>query len=489
MKRIYLSLIFVWCFYSSYAQGSFTDSLKLAIGTWGTVASKDYQPLWSVSNRFGAIRDQKSDLSTFISISNKHLLNDNNQYPGFSEDSPWSISYGADVYNNKHFGTVFFQQAYIKLNYGAWQLRGGRYKEIVGEMDADLSTGSLGISGNALPIPKVGIALTQYSRVPFTNGWLQVKGLFSHGWMGNNRYMKDAYLHEKTLYLRIGKNKLKLYGGIQHYAEWGGRRDDWTSLDRSVKGFMNVVLLKEADDGSVDYGDSVKTHRPNRAGDHRGVIEAGLEYDFERVKLNVYNQTPFDTGQGIDIRNIDRLFGISLTNKEDSFWRKFLAEFIYTRQMNDFYSAQYRESYYNNGVYKTGWEYEDRIIGTPLFINRQRGSKYFSEIAPYDWDAEQNTIPGNSNIINNQVIGGHIAALYTIDRRFGARSMITYTRNYGGNKVLKPHKDQCYTLQEVNYKLPSDNVLLTAGFAYDFGDLSKNFGMILGVKWQLAGVL
>jgi hypothetical protein len=481
MKQILYFLIAFFYSLTCFAQRPLLDSLKLSVGSNGTFSSSDYQPLWLVSNRFGAISDTKSDLSTFISLSNTHLLT-NKHKTGLTGDRALAVSYGLDLYNHKNFDRTFLQQAYIKVNYGALQLRVGRYKEIIGEVDHELSTGSLGVSGNALPIPKLGIALTKYTDVPWTNGWIQVKGLISHGWMGQNQYMKDAYLHEKTLYLRVGKNKLKLYGGIEHFAVWGGNRAGGMSLDRSFKGFMNVFLVKEANDGSVN----TEIDRPNRAGDHRGVLEGGLEYEFDKLKLHVYNQTPFDMGQGIDIRNIDRLFGVALTNKKDSFWKKVVAEFIYTKQMNDFYPAQYRESYYNNGIYKTGWEYENQIIGTPLFVNRQRGVHYFPNIPVYDWKSAKNNVTGN-NIINNQVVGGHLGAIYKVMHQLEAKTLLTYTRNYSTFLGMTTTPlNQCYTLQEFAFSPSSLPALsFTGGLAYDFGQLSKNIGGMVGLKWQL----
>src|SRR5690606_10131284 len=99
------------------------------------------------------------------------------------------LEYGANIVNNQHFERVVIQQGYLKARYGALEFRGGRFEEILGEVDPLLSTGSLGISGNALPIPKIGFAFPDYVAVPFTNGWLQVKGLISHGWMGNEQSM------------------------------------------------------------------------------------------------------------------------------------------------------------------------------------------------------------------------------------------------------------------------------------------------------------
>ena len=53
------------------------------------------------------------------------------------------------------------------------------------------------VSGNALPIPQFSIALTDYVDIPFTHGWLQIKGELAHGWLGSNRYL-DSYYHGKN---------------------------------------------------------------------------------------------------------------------------------------------------------------------------------------------------------------------------------------------------------------------------------------------------
>ena len=130
--------------------------------------------------------------------------------------------YGAAIYNNSHLQSVFLQQAYAQVGYGNWRLRAGRYLEATGEMDHSLSSGSLGISGNALPLPKVDLAVVNFTPVPFTHGWVQFKGQFAHGWFGKTPAIQGAYLHQKSLYLRVGKKRLHVYGGLTHFAQWGG---------------------------------------------------------------------------------------------------------------------------------------------------------------------------------------------------------------------------------------------------------------------------
>ena len=467
--------------------GQFTDSLKINIGTIYTVASEDYQPLWIVSNKFGSIADQKSDIISYLDFQNRHSFN---LLPGiFERDSGAYIQYGFSLINNQDFQSTLFQQGYIKAGYKHLEIRVGRFKEIIGEVDPELSSGSLGISGNALPIPKIGISVTEFTDLPFTNGWLQFKGLISHGWLGDNRFMNDAYLHEKTFYMRLGKKRLKLFGGVQHYAAWGGNRSDFPNkLDRDWGGFLDVLLVKEEDDGSVHGGqdpDDLPTGaiRPNRAGDHRGSVELGFEWEGENILIKGYNQTPFDMGIGISIKNIDRLAGFSIENKHNGIFRRGLLEYIYTNQMTK-WVPDHRESYYNNGVYKTGWEYENMIIGTPLFTNRVRASHYFPEIEPYDWKAPNETIRGNDNIINNRIQGVHFGFILAPSSRLTTKTMVSLVRNYGPKSPFLPHKDQLYSLQEITYYPKGRGIQIIAAIGIDYGELTKNIGGMVGVEWQ-----
>lgn len=476
MRRNTLLLTVLLYLFMAPVHAQFLDSLLIQVGTTGTFATKDYQPLWITAQHYGALTDRKSDLSTQVGFSNMHVLGNNDQF---------YIKYGAYLNNNDHFNKVFFQEGYLKLGYKNLELRAGRYNEIIGEVDPDLSSGSLGVSGNALPIPQIGLALTNYVDIPYTNGWVQFKGQISHGWMGDhNQFVRDAWYHQKTLYLRVGKQKLKVGAGIEHFAVWGGHREGLPKLDKSFGGFWNVLLAKEANDGSV-AGDIL----PNRAGDHRGVIEGTIDWENDVTGIHAYMQMPFETGQGINIRNIDRLWGVAYTNKhEDSWLKKVVGEFIYTKQMNDWYLIRLRESYYNNGIYLTGWEYQDRIIGTPLFTDRKKASEYFpGHINAFDWSAPVDSFRGKGwNIVNNRVVGGHLGVMYTIAKTVNAKTRLTFTQNYGNALpgVFSPSKYEFYGLQEFSYQLPSIPLTVRAGLGLDWGELTDNVGGLLGVTWS-----
>lgn len=496
--NIKICVLFILLLSLNCAFAQFDDSLQIKIGTTASIASKDYQPLWLVSNRFGAITDQRYDASTYIGFSNTHVFNARKNHLLDSNNikhAAYYIKYGVDLIGNNHFKNVFLQEGYIKAGYKNVEIWGGRFKDILGEVDKDLSSGSLGVSGNALPIPKIGFGFTNYVDVPLTNGWMQIRGQLSHGWFDNDRYMKYAYYHEKELYLRFGKEKFKFFVGLQHYAEWGGRRNN-QHLDRSLKGFWDVLTAASVNDnpslspGAVDSG---LIYGEYHSGDQRAVSEFGFDLDTKDVSIHFYHQTPYEGNKlSENLKNIDQLSGLSFTfKKERSIVKKILMEFISTKQMGDYIPASQRQSYYNNGGYETGWEYENRIIGTPLFINRYRAQfyTYFKQfnIKPYGWNSD--TTVGNANIIFNQIIGGNIGLLLQLGNKLAIKSMFSYTsgRFQNGLAVGYPVNSkalgQFYMLQELHYAI--DKYLnISLGLGFDSGDLTNNVGGLIGVNWQ-----
>ncbi|MEC3879330.1 capsule assembly Wzi family protein [Parapedobacter sp. 10938] len=442
------------------------DSLLLNTGSIVSVASRSFQPLWVESNRFGTISENGKDITLYLGAKNKHEIR--------VGERSIALQYGINLINNNNFSHTTIQQGYVKVRYKSLEFRAGRYEEILGDVDPLLSTGSLGISGNALPIPKIGFALTEYTPVPFTNGWLYFKGVFSHGWMESNRYMKRTLLHEKSLYGRLGKGVLSVYGGAQHFALWGGERDDF-KLDRSFRGFMDVLLVREANDGSLDE-EIYPNKRPNKAGDQRGLLEFGLDVETEALQLHFYHQTPFESGKGIDFRNQDRLAGLSIAPKKHRWLDRVLLEFIHTKQMEAFDDRE-RQSYYENGVYTSGWTYHNRIIGTPLFMNRFRGANFL--------DIEPSIPGGNQNMVNNRVVGGHLGMVHRYSRQVRGKTLLSFTRNFGThNTFISTAQNQFYSLHEVSFCFrKSPKLRFSGAVALDTGDFYNNVGGLLGVNY------
>ncbi|MDZ7681623.1 MAG: hypothetical protein U5J63_07940 [Fodinibius sp.] len=56
-----------------------------------------------------------------------------------------------------------------------------------------------------------------------TDGYLEIRGAWGHGWMEEDRYTRNALLIEQYGYARLGGDlPVNLIGGLHHFAFWGG---------------------------------------------------------------------------------------------------------------------------------------------------------------------------------------------------------------------------------------------------------------------------
>ena len=485
------SFLLVICFSLAcfYSKAQFADSLHIIVGTNATIASAEYQPLWMIANRHGTVANKKADLSSHILVSNQHLFLKRNRQPGDDTVQAHSyISYAVDLYNNNDFKKTFLQEAFIKGGIKSWELRAGRYEEIIGEVDPLLSSGSLAISGNALPIPKIGIANTRYTPVPYTKGWLQFKGRFSHGWLGQINYLKGAFLHEKSIYLRFGKKNFHLHGGLNHFAQWGGTHPNGKAPSR-FKDYLYIIT-----GGKGDASDPVYQQGPidiaNAVGNHLIISDIGFSFQGNGSLFKLYTQTIFEKGKGrgpeerdrlvgLKITSRDRLIGFSWENAKHSILEKIVVEGLFTRHQGgpELYVGQ--DNYYNNATYKTGWVYQERIIGTPLFITRNDALKFHQDL--------DTTQISEWNITSNRVNGWHFGFKGMVNNQLGYRMLTTYVQHYGNynnTNVFEPFKKQLHLLVEGSYQV-NKRVNITAGLAQDTGDLSDNTGGSLRIEWLL----
>lgn len=485
IKIIRLTLLLMVLGSMSPAYSQF-DSIQVSTGFLLSTASKNYQPFWNTMKRYGTVSDLQTDLSLYLRAKNQHVLAQTSDLEEGAMVSYTSFvfEYGVSAYSNTQFKNNFLEEAYGRFAYKNFALTGGRFEEILGGVDRELSSGSLGISGNSIPIPKVSLAITDFTDLPFASGLVSIKGSIAHGWLGSNRFMKKSMYHEKSLFLRFGSGSLKIYGGFQHFAEWGGSREGISGLDNSFNGWWNVASFKSSARKPLGSIETVS----DGSGDQRSVLEVGGYYDDEFFSYQAYAQVPVESGDELRLKNKSVLLGVSLKPKDEELnLRNVVVEVLYTKEMNWFVKSRPRQSYYNNEFYRTGWEYEDRVIGTPLFLNRQRANKYFEEIQPINWDTTNAGIPENANIVNNRLFGFHVGASYDLGLLKG-KVFLTYTVNYGNldpNTPFAPNMTQVYTLNEFSYEVPAYNLNLKVGLGIDFGELSGNVGGLFGLEWRI----
>ncbi|MDZ7634129.1 MAG: hypothetical protein U5L72_06685 [Bacteroidales bacterium] len=102
-------------------------------------------------------------------------------------------------------------EGYGKVRFGVLDVKAGRSKDIMGLCDTTLTSGSYGVSGNGLGIPKIEISIVDFYQIPWFDRLLAIKGNFSHGWFGQTSmkqggrgrgYITDKHLSAPKVSLR-----------------------------------------------------------------------------------------------------------------------------------------------------------------------------------------------------------------------------------------------------------------------------------------------
>jgi hypothetical protein len=408
---VLLSLLLLIGTSNAYAQQNFTAEL-------GTILSSSSEtPFWLQSNQFGMYSANGSQ--AYSRFQYQQRLND---------ISFFNLEFGGDLLARAGSDpSLFLNRGYVKVDAFGFELAAGRFFNTSPTHNEEIGMGSLGVSRNASPIPQIRLGSLDWLKVPFTGEFVEIKGHISHGWLGNNRFTDNVLLHEKTGHIRLGGSlPLNVYGGIAHYALWGGENHpDVGDIPTRLSDFADVFLARGGDESTPGLDQAFIL------GDHKGAIDFGFYLDVNDVSATVYRQFPLETKDNLKLKSPqDALTGISIQFSENSQLpiTQFVYEYLYTKYqdgprrpniLNDGFNCvenpgvcrdDYRgnENYYNHELYRTGWAYQLRSIGNPLFTTN-------------------NT---NTGFLNNRIVGHHVGIQSQIGSAlFTAKG--TYSRNYG----------------------------------------------------------
>ncbi|GAB4015085.1 hypothetical protein GCM10028773_03870 [Spirosoma koreense] len=235
-----------------------------------------------------------------------------------------------------------------------------------------------------MPVPKIQIAIPNFTPIGFTKGWVAVQGTFAHGYLDANGYIMNTMLHQKSLYLRFGRQRdfMRVYAGLNHQAIWGGKVADPANIPPSIQadgklpsGLLNYFYVvstlapRNTDLSEYNYFDLT-----NRIGNHLGSIDAAVEIDMARHTLYVYRQNIYEDGSLFYLINIaDGLNGIRLRrNDGNAIVRDILFEFLNTTSQGgpEFIledpKRRGKDDYFNHQQFRDGWAYRQHTIGTPF---------------------------------------------------------------------------------------------------------------------------
>ena len=125
-----------------------------------------------------------------------------------------------------------------------------------------------------------------------------------------------------------------------------------------------------------------------------------------------------------------------------------------------------------------GWQYQNRIIGTPLFLNRETAQRYGIAL-----DA---SVLSGWGVVSNRIAGLHVGLKGTLTSKLTYRLLATNVQHYGNyynDAYFKSVKQQTHLLLELPYHF--SHVSVTAAAGADFGTLSSSTAGQLQWEWLI----
>lgn len=419
-------------------------------------------PFWLHSNRFGTVDPSSTNFINTFAVNGELYRASNFLLQGNGEV----------VLRLSEQESIHFPKLRLSARSRGFQFDIGRFYHQGGLNNHELSVGSMMVSPNAIPMPRAMLSMPDYMNLPYTEGVVQFRGMLSHGWFTEDRYVNNVLLHQKYLYLKVNIGDFSGVGGIIHNAQWGGTSPNYGHLPQSFGDYFRVVTGIGADeDSNVPDGEV-----SNVIGNSVAAYEFGAVYDFDHFDLNITRLFYLEDGVSRRFRSPwDGVWGLNLTLDDGQSPVSALTyEHINTKQQDAKSNEEYgRARYYNHSIYRDGWSNYDRVLGIPLFV--------------YDGASDR--------ITDNMIVGHHLGIKGYITPEISYKALTTFARNYGLGVGRAPRgsidfeerrKDQYSLMLTGNYSLPSVvGLSLQFTTALDSGDLLGNqIGVMAGIKWE-----
>lgn len=450
-----------------------SPEVSYALTAEGSAASGDHTPFSLVSNQYGKIPLDAGNALFSAAVAMDGPKNNQLRWDAGAEL----------IAATPRYRKAYAQQLYVGLYYKSLFLSVGSRERYTSLWSRELSSGDMVFSANARPIPEINISLPQFTVVPHTKGWMQVRGEVALGRSFDKAYLSDFtsgtsqnYVNNvlwshKYLFVQIKDTKgaFPLSGifGAQHWSQWGGTSTNpkMGKQPQGLSDFVRVFLGLSGDD-KASMSDQI-----NVLGNHYGSYDLRLQYEAPDWKLQVGYQHFFDDRSGMVLVNrFDGLWGAQLSLPRNRWLSDLVLEYMDTRnQSGPFHKILFdhkkyyargggNDNYYNNGEYTTGASYFGRAIGSPLIFSPEYNSN------------------GRLGFIYNRMRDWHFGASGHIAPSLSYRLLFTTLETWGSYAApLLNTKQAVSGSLDLNYtptKHPDWS--FTATFAADKGALLKD---------------
>ena len=442
-----------------------SDTIHYNVDLMGLTSTGEFAPFWLHSRQYGTVSSAPSSASMLINLSK------NFDHKERLFDYGFGVSGLARTASDT--SQLYIHELYFKARLLVFDMALGMREESYGNQDESLSGGGFLFSKNSRPIPKLFVGIENFSAIPFTQGYAEIRGGLSHGKFIDNLGLKDILLHHKFAYFRFGgKLPVRLQYGVEHVAQWGGTGINTVSTNPAptFRDFLRIFLASSGGE-NASLGDQI-----NVLGNHIINQNLRLDVDIKDFTIGAYWQVVNEDSPlrliGKTMNQPDGLWGVSIHNKSFSLLSGLLYELLNTTDMSgpfhDKDGIVYggRDSYFTNGDFPAGWSHFSRTIGSPFIT-----SPLYNENNRLS--TQNNSVRVHHFGMEGDVIG------------FRYKAFVSFSKNYGSYaKYADNYKRNSSYLLDVSKKFPSlSNIEFGCSVGVDRGELmGNNYGLSLSVR-------
>ncbi|MDE6283737.1 MAG: capsule assembly Wzi family protein [Muribaculaceae bacterium] len=381
----------------------------------------------------------------------------------------------------EHPSRIWLQQLYGEIRYRGIFVTVGMKEQSSTLLSHTLSSGDLVESGNSRPIPEVRVGFNDFQNIPFTKGWVQIRGEISYGKMMDNAWLRNHYnyynshLNQGALYtykqcyfrskpserfsVTFGMQVGAFFGGETKWYDHG-RLTDERKFSKGIKQFFKMFIPT---DGGLSY----------YSGSNLGSWDFMFRYRLNNgSEIKAYLQKPWEDGSGIGFLNgFDGVWGLQFVNVRNGIVSGAVIEYIdFTNQSGPIHwdpddapgttvtnRAEGADDYYYNHEYNSYANY-GMAIGSPFMVS-----------PIYNTD-------GYLHFAANRLRGFHVGIEGNITSDLSYRLLGGYRKSWGSGHIpFRLPKDDTSFMIEAAYQCPMvKGLAIKAAFGLDHGKLYGN---------------
>lgn len=427
------------------AQRSNRLNLEAEVEASVFVSNEDEIPFWFYTNSNRSVGNE-THISSTATIVGSYSFGEASVEAGVA-------GYYRDGVTTDHFQRrdlyARFQNTWLKVTAGA------KKQDVV--LDG-LTTSNKNFlwSGNARPLPGLIVEANDPIKISKT---FSIDWGIAHYVLNDNdiRFVDNTWVHYKRLGLNVQlAQHHKITARLQHFAQWAGTSESEGELLNNAGAFFDVFLAKRSNQ-STEAGE-----QRNAIGNHLGSYFLEYIYNASAGDFSFYHEHPFEDGSGTRLANFpDGIWGISFQRNKKGILNTIVYEYVDTSdQSGDTSQVSGSDGYFGNNIYRSGWTYEDQVIGVPFIL--------------LDPTIEQT--PTNSKFISNRSRVHHLGAGGSV-RSFDWQVKLTHATFLGRyQRPINPVLRRTFTYGSLAYTFEKMGALR----AFAGVDLTNNGNTIAG---------